>query len=116
MVLIGGGFLSAIGLLAAATFGTFGVVCFSMIAIGLGDAFRRSLSMALIMEQTDPEFQGRVSSVYTMNFGLMPLGTLPASALTQYFGVRVATSVLGLLLLGIGLWLLITQKRLRDLM
>ena len=114
-ILIGGGLLSATGLLAAAAFGSFGVVCFSMIAIGLGDAFRRSLSMALIMEQTDREFQGRVSSVYTMNFGLMPLGTLPASALTQYFGVRFATMVLGVLLLGIGLWLLISQRRLRNL-
>jgi hypothetical protein len=83
--------------------------------VGVGDAFRRALTMALIMEMTDTEYQGRVSSVYAANFGLMPLGTLPASVVTEYFGVKIAIAGLGALLLGICLFMGIKRKDLRQL-
>lgn len=114
-VLLIGGFLSAAGLLVAAGYATLGVIAGCMVVIGVGDALRRSLALALIMESTAPEFRGRVSSVYTMNFGLMPLGTLPASALTELFGVRIATMALGVTLAGILLFVSVTQARVRRL-
>ncbi len=115
MFLIAGGLLSALCMIFASIFPIFGVVGGLMIFLGVGDAFRRALTMALIMESTEPEFQGRVSSVYTMNFGLMPLGTLPASLITEYFGVQAAAAVLGVLLLVICLIIMITQPALRRL-
>lgn len=113
--LLTGGLLSAICLIAAAAFPVFAVVCGLMLFLGIGDAFRRSLTMALIMESTDDEYQGRVSSVYTMNFGLMPLGTLPASVITEYFGVRAASLVMGLLLATVCLVIVISKPALRKL-
>lgn len=114
-VLIAGGILSAASLIAAGLFPSYIFVSFLMVLLGIGDAFRRSLTMALIMETTEPEFQGRVSSVYTMNFGLMPLGTLPASVITQYYGVRSATAILGILLMAICLFVLVKFPRVRRL-
>ncbi len=113
--LLVGGFLSAASLLVASARASFVVVGLCMIVLGVGDAFRRSLAMALIMEHTERKYQGRVSSVYTMNFGLMPLGTLPASILTEYLGVRFATATLGALLLGICTYLTVAKKSLRKL-
>ncbi len=114
-LLLTGGLLSAASLLVAAFWGRFLVISFCMVVLGLGDAFRRTIAMALIMESTDRAYQGRVASVYTMNFGLMPLGTMPASALTEWLGVRFATGVLGALLLAICSWLILTQPKLRRL-
>jgi MFS family permease len=115
MFLLAGGLLSAVCLILASLVPVFGFIGGLMLFLGVGDAFRRSLTMALIMESTDPEFQGRVSSVYTMNFGLMPLGTLPASLITQYFGVQAATGALGGLLLVVCLVMMVTQPALRRL-
>jgi MFS family permease len=115
LILLIGGFISATGLVVAASFTTTVIIAICMAVVGFGDAIRRSLAMALIMESTDREYQGRVASVYTMNFGLMPLGTLPASALTEAFGVRFATAVLGVLLLAILSYIITTQKKLRNL-
>ncbi|MBT3273657.1 MAG: MFS transporter [Spirochaetales bacterium] len=113
--LLTGGILSAVSLILAAVIPVYAFVAVLMITLGLGDAFRRALTMALIMESTEPEFQGRVSSVYTMNFGLMPLGTLPAGLITEYFGVQAATGTLGILLLIICIAVLISQPKLRRL-
>ena len=87
----------------------------AMVFVGLGDALRRSLNMALILESTEKSFQGRVSSVYTMNFGLMPLGVLPASLISKYFGPRASAGVLAVLLILVCLALLISQRRLRQI-
>jgi hypothetical protein len=69
----------------------------------------------MILEVVDEEFRGRVVSLYTMNFGLAPLGIMPASLIAQYLGVRAASAVLGGVLLAIFTVLLLTQKKLRRL-
>ena len=115
LVLILGGISAGLAMIAASFISIFAVVAVGILVMGLGDAIRRSLTMALIMEQTDPELQGRVSSFYTMNFGLMPLGTLPASALAQAFSVQVATGIFGVLLAGVCITVALTQRNLRSL-
>ena len=86
-----------------------------MVLLGLGDAGRRTLNQALIMEEVDDEYRGRVMSVFMMNFGLMPLGVLPAGALAEQFGGRFAVMLLGVLLMLTTLAILVTQRRLREL-
>ena len=114
-LLIFGGVVSGVSMVIAGYVPIIGVVGVTLFFLGVGDAFRRSLSMALIMELTDTEYQGRVSSVYAMNFGLMPLGTLPASVITEYFGVQTATAVLGVILLGVCITIFFARKDLRKL-
>jgi MFS family permease len=61
----------------------------------------------LLQTNSEERLRGRVMSVYMMTWGLMPLGTLPAGALADRFGVRLVLSLEGLLLalvyLGVGL-------------
>ena len=115
LILILGGFLSGIGLVFAGFLPFIGVVGVSLFFLGLGDAFRRALSMALIMELTEPDYQGRVSSVYAANFGLMPLGVFPASVISEYFGVQAAVATLGIVLLGLCIFITVRRKDLRRM-
>lgn len=116
LILILGGFMAGAGLLIAGLLPFMGVVSVSLFFLGVGDAFRRALSMALIMELTEPEYQGRVSSVYAANFGLMPLGVFPASVISEYFGVQAAVATLGIVLLGLCIFITVRRKDLRRMM
>ena len=71
--------------------------------------------MALIMEEVEDKYRGRVMSVFMMNFGLMPLGVLPAGAIAQEMGGQFVVGMLGVLLLLTTALILVTQRRLRDL-
>ena len=71
--------------------------------------------MALIIEVTDSPYRGRVISFYTMNFGLMPLGTVPTSIVAEFFGIRVAVAMLSLLLLFLCVFMFTWRKDLRRL-
>jgi MFS family permease len=115
LILILGGFLSGAGLIFAGFVPFISVVSVSLFFLGVGDAFRRALSMALIMELTEPEYQGRVSSVYAANFGLMPLGVFPASIISEYFGVQAAAATLGIVLLGLCVFITAKRKDLRRM-
>lgn len=99
LLLISAGILSGTAMLVAGLFPLYGVFISIMLVLGLSDSIRRSLTMALILESTPPEYQGRVSSVYTMNFGLMPLGTLPAAAIAERAGVPLVSLLLGIIML-----------------
>ena len=69
-----------------------------MCLLGVGDSGRRSLNQALIIEEVDEQYRGRVMSVYMMIFGLMPLGMLPAGLVADWFGGQAAAGLLAVLL------------------
>ena len=115
MLLLAGSFISAIALMLVAAIPLYYAAAGLMVLLGLGDAGRRALNQALIMEEVDDEYRGRVMSVFMMNFGLMPLGVLPAGALAERFGGQFAIMILGALLLLATTVVLVTQRRLREL-
>jgi hypothetical protein len=67
------------------------------------------------MEQVDDQYQGRVISLYTMTFGLMPLGILPAGFAVDTFGIERTIGFLGATLLAASILVILTQKPLRNL-
>ena len=115
LLLLTGSCISAIALMLVAAIPIYYAAAGLMILLGLGDAGRRTLNQALIMEEVDDEYRGRVMSVFMMNFGLMPLGVLPAGALAERFGGQFAVMLLGVLLLLTTTAVLVTQRRLREL-
>ena len=114
MLLIIGSFISGIALLLIAAFPLYYAGAAIMILVGLGDAGRRTINMGLIMEVVEDQYRGRVMSVFMMNFGLMPLGVLPAGMIADLLGGQMAIAILGALLILVTLPILITQKRLRS--
>ena len=115
LTLLAGSFISGIALVLVAAIPLYYVAAALMVLMGLGDAGRRTLNMALIMEEVDDRYRGRVMSVFMMNFGLMPLGVLPAGAIAQRMGGQFVIGMLGVLLLLTTALILVTQRRLRDL-
>ncbi len=114
MLLIIGSFISGAALLLIAAFPLYYAGAVIMVLVGLGDAGRRTINMGLIMEVVEDQYRGRVMSVFMMNFGLMPLGVLPAGMIADLLGGQMAIAILGALLILVTLPILITQKRLRS--
>lgn len=113
--LIGSLLISGIAILITSLSGIFILILLMMFFIGIGDAGRRSLNNALLMEEADPEYRGRVNGVYTMNFGLMPLGTIPIAALASVYGIDIAFLGSSLLLIIFALSCFIFAKKIRIL-
>ena len=78
LLLVGGNIAAGAALVALASVPLWYAALPIMVVVGLSEAGRRALSQALIMERADDAHQGRVISVYTMSFGLTPIGVLPA--------------------------------------
>ena len=115
LALIGSLLISGIAILITSLSGIFILILFMMFFIGIGDAGRRSLNNALLMEEADPEYRGRVNGVYTMNFGLMPLGTIPVAALASVYGIDLAFISSSLVLIIFALSCFIFAKKIRVL-
>lgn len=116
LILIFGTVISGVSLLIVSLFPSYSLASAIMVFLGLGDATRRALNQALIMEETDDRFQGRVMSVFMLNFGLMPLAVLPAGLASDLFGAQVSVGAMGILLIIASGIVFLTQKRLRTLM
>ena len=114
MLLIIGSFISGGALLLIAAFPLYYAGAAIMILVGLGDAGRRTINMGLIMEVVEDQYRGRVMSVFMMNFGLMPLGVLPAGMIADLLGGQMAIGLLGVLLIVVTLAVLLTQRGLRS--
>lgn len=115
MLLICGSFASGIALLLLAMFPFYYAAAVIMLVLGIGDSTRRTLNQSMMMEVVEDKFRGRVMSVFMMNFGLMPLGVLPAGALADVVGPRFAIGTLAVTLLFITALILATQKQLRSI-
>ena len=107
--------ISGIAILITSISNLFLIIIIMMFFIGIGDAGRRSLNNALLMEEADPDYRGRVNGVYTMNFGLMPLGTIPIAALASAYGIGLALLASSIVLLAFTLICFIFAKKIRAL-
>lgn len=63
--------------------------------VGAGGSMYMTLIVSLIMGHTPQELTGRVMSIFTITFGLMPLAMLPAGALAETFGAPIVVSIGG---------------------
>ena len=86
-----------------------------MLAVGFGQAGRMSLGSILIMSYTKPEFQGRVMSVYMMEFSLVSFGTFAVGILAEFVGIQWAIGSTALALVLISIYGLFFMPRVRDL-
>ena len=114
-VLLGTSLLSGIAILLAAATTSYAVALVIMVVLGVGDSGRRALNASLIMEETDPEYRGRVMGVYMVNFGLIPLGAIPLGFIAEWFDVRLSFAVAGGALVAAALGYTVLTSRIRRL-
>ena len=113
--LILGTLASGIALILLAILPFYAAAVAIMLLLGLGDAARRALNTALIMEATDDEYRGRVMSIFMMNFGFMPLGILPIGIMADAVGSQASVGLLGILIVLFTVFIFATQKQLRGI-
>ena len=114
LIWIIGGFLTGGCLLILSISDSYTISLVVMIFLGISDSIRRTLSMSIMMEKTRPDLRGRVMSIYMLNWGLIPLGALPAGILADIIGAQSTIGILSILLLVASALVLITQKELRT--
>ena len=115
MILIMASFLTGLAMAAMALLPFYYAAAAVMVLMGVGDAGRRAINMALVMEVAEDAYRGRVMSVFMMNFGLMPLGVLPLALGAEAFGPQAAVGALAVLILVTSAFILATQRRLRQI-
>ena len=115
LLLMGTTLLTGVALLLVAMLPFYMVALALMLALGIGDAGRRTLNQALIIEVTEDRYRGRVMSVFMLNFALTPLGVLPAGIAAQYLGGQLVVGILAVMLLTFTAIYFVTQKQLRRL-
>ena len=72
---------------------------FLILCIGLVAALYGTLNDTLLQLQVDEAFRGRVLAVYSMFWGLTPIGSLEAGFLANVIGVQSALAINGLIIL-----------------
>ena len=119
LLLAGSGVLSGsvlVGFAAMAHFSPVfaGALAFMML-IGLMQTGRFTLQSALVLEYTDPQYQGRMLSINMMGWGLIPLGVLPLTVGAELFGVPLALGITSTLLIVVAGSVALFSPRLRRL-
>ena len=115
LLLMVGGLLSALGLGLVSAIPVYFAAVGVMVLLGLGDATRWTLSLTLIMERAEDRYRGRVSSIFMMNFGLMPLSVLPAGAVAEYLGGGPTVGIMAAALAIATVLFLVAMKSIREM-
>lgn len=70
-----------------------------MLGLGLCTSTYATFNDTLVQLETDNAYRGRVLSVYTMLWGLTPIGGLEVGLVSQWIGVQAALAINGVLIL-----------------
>jgi hypothetical protein len=63
---------------------------------GLAQANNRTLTQSLLLAETEDAFRGRISSLWVVNRGTLPLGSLLLAAATTWWGDATAMAAMGI--------------------
>ncbi len=86
-----------------------------LLGVGAGQTTYMALNNTLLQTHASDEMRGRVMSVFFLNRGMVPLGTVAAGFLTEFIGVQWTTSLMAALLVALGIAALVFLPRLRAL-
>jgi MFS family permease len=86
-----------------------------LLGVGAGQTTYMALNNTLLQTHSTDEMRGRVMSVFFLNRGLVPLGTVAAGFLTEFIGVQWTTSLMAFVLIALGLAAFAFLPRLRAL-
>ncbi|MEK7848560.1 MAG: MFS transporter, partial [Chloroflexota bacterium] len=113
--LLGTAFLFGVFLSGMAIAPWFPVTVAFLLLIGATGTLYRPVNNALLLTLTPPELHGRVMSMFLLDRGLMPLGSVLAGALADLANVSVAMVVLGALCAGLVALAAVVEPRVRSL-
>ena len=99
LMLLGSGLLSGTALVAFSFSSIWGLSLGIMVFIGIGHTFRMTIGSTLLQAYADPEYRGRVMSIFSMQWGLMSICTFFAGLLAESVPVQWVLGSLAMLLI-----------------
>ncbi|MBA2452390.1 MAG: MFS transporter [Chloroflexia bacterium] len=79
----------------------FEVALLALLVVGASSAAYMALNSTLVMDKAEPEYHGRVMSVYMLTFSAMPLAVTPFGAMSDAFGAPLVIGIGGLMLVAV---------------
>jgi MFS transporter, DHA1 family, staphyloferrin A biosynthesis exporter len=86
-----------------------------LLGVGAGQTTYMALNNTLLQTHASDEMRGRVMSVFFLNRGMVPLGTVGAGFATEFIGVQWTVSIMAIVLIALGLTAFAFLPRLRAL-
>jgi MFS family permease len=86
-----------------------------LLGVGAGQTTYMALNNTLLQTHASDEMRGRVMSVFFLNRGMVPLGTVGAGFATEFIGVQWTVTAMASVLIALGLAALVFLPRLRAL-
>jgi MFS family permease len=96
-LLIAGGLAQAAGLVGLGAVDSFAFALLLMLAIGAGSSVFQMLNSALIMQESDPAFYGRVMALTMLAWGMNSIAGVPFGNLADGIGEQSTLVVMGIL-------------------
>ena len=87
----------------------------ALFLVGVGSMGYNALNHTLLLTTSTPEMRGRVTSIYMMSFGIMPLGVFPMTAAADAIGPPNALTIGGAGLVLITLLVVLWRPQIRSL-
>ena len=103
LLLLGSGLLSGMALISFSFSTIWGLSLGTMVFIGLAQTFRMTISTTLLQAYSEPEYRGRVMSIFSMQWGLMSIFTFVAGVLSEVVSVQWVLGSLAMLLVVLSL-------------
>src|SRR5690606_3761640 len=115
-LLLGSSLVLGLSLLAFSASSEFWLSAGIVIALGVGQAGRQSLSNVLIQTHVSDEFRGRISSIMMMEMGLTSFGTFGIGVLAAAIGVQYALggAAVALVVVAVAVYALVPTYRRLD--
>jgi MFS family permease len=112
-LLLGSGIVLGLALVFFSNTPSFVLVLVFLVVVGAMGNVCMVTNQTLLQVNCDPQFRGRVMSMYMMMFGLTQLGTIPAGAVADRLGVSFVLTLEGGLFTAVFalMWLLLPKVR-----
>ena len=104
-----------LALILFARSGSFYLSLPALFLVGVGSMGYNALNHTLLLTTSTPEMRGRVTSIYMMSFGIMPLGVFPMTAAADAIGPPNALTIGGVGLVLITLLMVLWRPQIRSL-
>jgi MFS transporter, DHA1 family, staphyloferrin A biosynthesis exporter len=115
MVMIGGVVAFGVGLVGFALSPWLAGALLALLVVGAASTSYRAVNQTMLQLHTEDEFRGRVMSIYLLDRGLAPLGSLLAGGLATAFNARDAVAIMGALTIAFAFLIAFRVPQLRDL-
>jgi MFS family permease len=114
-LLLASGLVMGLALVGFSNTGHLWLALIFLVVVGAARNATIITNQTLIQATCTDEYRGRIMSMYMMTIGLLPLGTIPAGAIADAWGVPVALMVQGGMMAAIFAALWLSRSRVREL-